>query len=32
LEELISAVKTAEFLSESDKEKILGKNAEGILK
>jgi len=30
LEKLIQAVKTADFLSESDKEKILWKNAEGI--
>jgi predicted TIM-barrel fold metal-dependent hydrolase len=32
LERLIQAVKTADSLSESDKEKILGKNAEGIFK
>jgi hypothetical protein len=32
LEKLISAVKTADFLSESDREKILWKNAEGIFK
>jgi len=32
LERLLQAVKTADFLSESDKEKILGKNAEGIFK
>jgi len=32
LEKLLQAVRTADFLSESDKEKILGKNAEGIFK
>jgi predicted TIM-barrel fold metal-dependent hydrolase len=32
LEKLIQVVRTADFLSESDKEKILWKNAEGIFK
>jgi predicted TIM-barrel fold metal-dependent hydrolase len=32
LERLLQAVKGADFLSDSDKEKILGKNAEGIFK